>query len=118
VRQCWADVARGTRLTAACGDLTDTFDLFRYLENFMGATQMSHRRGGGFDVENGAAGRGRIDLGKFNWIGACADRLAALRPGLGLANARASALRMWPEVGHFDPGIAAELEHESWPMDD
>ena len=117
VLQCWADAARRTRLTVTHKDLTDTFDLFRYRENFMGATQMSHRRGGGFDIENGATGRNRVDLSKFTWVGACADRLAALRPGLGLANARASALRMWPEVGHFDPGMAAELEHESSPMD-
>lgn len=83
----------------------------------MRATHLSPGRASGFG-DGGVTYRSGADFDKVSWIGACAARLATLRPALGMANARASALEMWPEVGHFDPGLAAELEHEAGPMDD
>lgn len=83
----------------------------------MRAMQVPPGRSIGSGVDN-VPGRRRGEFDKTRWIGACGARLAALRPGLGSENARATARQMWPEVGHFDPAMAAELEHESWPTDD
>ena len=82
----------------------------------MRAMQVSPGRPIGSGIE--FTGRGRAGFDRIRWIGACAARLTALRPGLGSANAHEAARQMWPEVGHFDPAMAAELEHEAWPTDD
>ena len=47
------------------------------------------------------------------WVAACAHRLCSLRPRARWAACLALAQDLWPEVGGYDPEIAAELEHES-----
>lgn len=48
------------------------------------------------------------------WVRLCASRLGELRPEHDWALVTALAKSMWPDVGGFDPHIAAEMEHESW----
>lgn len=52
------------------------------------------------------------------WVQICAARLARLRPGSDPAFVVSVARDMWADVASFDPLIAAEIEHESWPSDD
>ena len=47
------------------------------------------------------------------WIDSCFKQLARLRPRAWRAQLRRLAQSLWSEVGHFDPVIAAEMEHES-----
>ena len=52
------------------------------------------------------------------WVRICAARLARLRPGSDPAFVASVARDMWTDVASFDPSIAAEMEHESWPVDE
>lgn len=56
----------------------------------------------------------RAELTRKEWVRRCAARLGELRPQHDWALITALAKSMWPDVGGFDPRIAAELEHESW----
>lgn len=60
------------------------------------------------------AGGGRTEPTRKEWVQRCAARLGELRPEHDWALITALAKSMWPDVGGFDPHIAAELEHESW----
>lgn len=57
---------------------------------------------------------GRTELTRKEWVRRCAARLGQLRPEHDWTLTAALAKSMWPDVGGFDPHIAAELEHESW----
>lgn len=60
------------------------------------------------------ATKGRTAPTHKEWVQRCAARLGELRPQHDWALITALAKSMWPDVGGFDPRIAAELEHESW----
>lgn len=57
---------------------------------------------------------GQPSVARKAWIKSCAARLGQLRPEHDGALIMSVASAMWPDVGSFDPGIAAELEHEAW----
>jgi len=50
---------------------------------------------------------------RWRWIEAFSWRTCGLRPETAWAQAESLAIAAWPELSGFDPGIAAELEHES-----
>ena len=56
----------------------------------------------------------RTALTRKDWVRRCAARLCELRPEHDWTLIASLAKSMWPDVGGFDPRIAAELEHESW----
>lgn len=71
----------------------------------------------------GAAPSARVAVAGYpvqrdEWVRICAARLARLRPGSDPAFVVSVARDMWADVASFDPLIAAEIEHESWPAAD
>ena len=55
---------------------------------------------------------------RHQWVQHCAARLAELRVGTSRTLLEHLADVMWFDVSHFDPAMAAELEHESWSESD
>ena len=54
-------------------------------------------------------------LSQENWIQACAARLVELGHDNDPSQLALLASDLWADVALFDPRIAAEMEHESWP---
>lgn len=53
------------------------------------------------------------DTEKERWLARCTSRLIELRPHDHQERLAALADGMWPDVGHYDPSLAAEIEHET-----
>jgi hypothetical protein len=66
------------------------------------------------DVESGArASLAALRTPRGQWVDAFSSTLLELNPHWGLERTQRMACELWPELSHFDPVIAAELEHES-----
>ena len=50
---------------------------------------------------------------RAQWVDAFSNTLLDLNPQWGQERTRRMACDLWPELSHFDPVIAAEMEQES-----